>query len=441
MKMKTYLDNLFFVFLASIVIGPGLVYYKLYAFHIVLVMLIISLVVAHLKKQQHNFIFTINGDAIFWLVFTAWYALGLIWTYYLIGTLKYVVFLIFGFLIIFFITSFSTSEKNFKRAFKAIAITFIIGLIFSFLESFTSFRWPSYPLILYWNLYLPANVDISFMEIYKNISEQSWSSSFWGQKNSGAVAISLLLPFFLMSKNNIFRFLGTSAVLIVIIMSTSRGALIACSVGLLTYFVATKKIKSLFYFLATIICLTFIVFQNQDYFKKIGVPVDRYSAMASAISSYGHISEKYVDGSVSIRKQLIINGLNAFIASKGLGVGGYASIKVQADSGITNGLHKKTYLHNFWIEILVEAGILGFTMFLGWYLYTMFRLAKIYKNTTSEFFKYHAGSLFLAMLIFSIACISLGTAMYFLTMWILFGLSTAICHLDKITNIKHLSKT
>ena len=429
---RTYIDNIFFVFLVSAVMGSGFAYYKLYLFHIVLVVLIASIGIAYLRKQQHNFEFSNNAFVLFWLINLAWYIFSLIWTINILYTLKYLVFLLFGFLIIFFIVSYSATEEKYKRAFKPIAITFIVGLAFCLLESFSSFRWPADALYKYFDT--PNNNSLSFANIYANAQHSSKSSSFWGFHNTVSCAISLLLPFFLMLKNPYYKYIGALLVLIVIAMNGTRGVLIAYFIGLLAYFLVTRHFKQFIVIASIIIGATFVITPSINYLHKIGIPVDRLATSINALSNYIYLSDKPVDGSVRVRKQLIVNGLEAFEASKGLGVGGGASVAVQESKG-GHVAYIKT-MHNLWIELLTEGGIIGFLMFFVWYVLVTFNLLKIHLKTTNDFFKYHSGALALAMLIFAIACMSVSIVIYFFPMWILFGLASAICLLYRQENNK-----
>ena len=424
---RTYLDNIFFVFLVSAVMGSGFAYYKLYLFHIVLVVLIASIGIAYLTKQQHNFDFSNNTLVLFWLINLAWYILSLIWSINIIYTLKYLVFLLFGFFIIFFIVSYSTTEEKYKRAFKPIAITFIVGLAFCLLESFSSFRWPADALYKYFDA--QNNNSLSFAKIYSIAQQSSKSSSFWGFHNTVSCAIVLLLPFFLMLKNPFYKYIGALLVLVVIAMNGTRGVLIAYFIGLLAYFLVTRHFKQFLVIAILIIATTFVITPSINYLHKIGVPVDRLATSIKALSSYVYLSDKFNDGSLRVRKQLIVNGLDAFVASKGLGVGGGASVAVQESKG-GHVAYIKT-MHNLWIELLTEGGIIGFFMFFAWYVLVTFNLLKIHLKTTNEFFKYHSGALALAMLIFAIACMSVSIVIYFFPMWILFALSTSLIIIHK----------
>jgi teichuronic acid biosynthesis protein TuaE len=115
--------------------------------------------------------------------------------------------------------------------------------------------------------------------------------------------------------------------------------------------------------------------------------------------------------------------MNALWKSNGLGVGGGGSIAVQERAA---GFSDLKSMHNFWVELLVDSGIFFFSLFVIWYLRLTFNIYKIYKSHTNAFFSYHAGSLFVSLLTFIIACISASSVIYLLPMWLMFGMSISL---------------
>ena len=136
--------------------------------------------------------------------------------------------------------------------------------------------------------------------------------------------------------------------------------------------------------------------------------------------------------SIGIRLQLIRNGINALIESCGLGVGGGGSVAVQESVGGV----EVTSMHNFWIEVLVDSGILFALIFYMWYVYLVFILYKIRTVTKNKYLKYYASATSLSMLGFIVGAISASTVIYLLPMWILFGFAIAV-----VNNYKRMKWT
>jgi O-antigen ligase len=116
--------------------------------------------------------------------------------------------------------------------------------------------------------------------------------------------------------------------------------------------------------------------------------------------------------------------MDALWASNGLGIGGGGSLEVQEKFGGVGG--KVASMHNFWIEILVDAGVLFFVLFMTWYFVIIWKLYKIYKKAKDLIYRYHAGVVCFGMLIFLIAAVSASSVIYFFPMWLMFGMSTSL---------------
>ena len=134
-----------------------------------------------------------------------------------------------------------------------------------------------------------------------------------------------------------------------------------------------------------------------------------------------------VDNSLRWRLELAKNGIDALIKSKGLGVGAGGSVVIQEKIGGVAG--RFTSMHNFWIEILVEAGILFFILFSAWYIAIIINLYKILRKIKNQL-SIRATAIFLSMVSFIPAALAASSTVYFFPMWIMLGLSIAIINLN-----------
>ena len=85
-----------------------------------------------------------------------------------------------------------------------------------------------------------------------------------------------------------------------------------------------------------------------------------------------------IGGSIEWRRQLVDNGLNAFYNSYGLGLGAGGSAANQELIGAVDG--RFISMHNFWIELLVEGGIIITCIFIFCYIGIIYRLFIISKK-------------------------------------------------------------
>lgn len=133
-------------------------------------------------------------------------------------------------------------------------------------------------------------------------------------------------------------------------------------------------------------------------------------------------------GSGGSRINQIQGGLVALRNSYLLGVGpGNAEYHLRQMPGT-----ERVYnLHNWWLEVLVNGGIVVFVGYLLFYaalLYNLFRVAIRSSDTTLA---YVAASLFAALVGYIFGSLSPSSAIHFTPMWIHFGLSLAVINLHR----------
>jgi hypothetical protein len=117
--------------------------------------------------------------------------------------------------------------------------------------------------------------------------------------------------------------------------------------------------------------------------------------------------------SIGIRQSLVKEGINAIKDSYGLGLGGGTSRLIKVGD-IEN-------MHFFWLEIVVEAGILFAFLFFIWYVSIVFSLYKISKVCKDSKIKYYASASSLSLIGFIFGAVSASSTIYMLPMWILYG--------------------
>ena len=81
---------------------------------------------------------------------------------------------------------------------------------------------------------------------------------------------------------------------------------------------------------------------------------------------------------------------------------------------------------NFWIEILVEGGVIFFSLMIVWYGSIIINLYKISRLGSNNEIKYYASALVLTMIGFIPAAVAASSTIYFFPMWIMFGMAIAV---------------
>jgi teichuronic acid biosynthesis protein TuaE len=431
--MKIKFSTLFSLLMGSAVIGSGVGYSKLYLYHLILFFFLTSWVVYSFCNKQTTLYWPKNNYFNFLLFLFSWYALSILWSINALYALTYLYYLFVGISLVFLICAYINTRERYLRVFKTLAVISTVALILALLESFTPLRLPTSPYSDYAALF--GREGIEFAEFESNIQAliKSAPTSFWGNPNNLAVAMVLLMPFFLMQNKNSIKYIGLLSVLLVILMTGSRGVFISFLFGLFAYFV----LRGVRFWVPL---LTFGIFFSAFIFNNIDVLKGSENKRISELASVGEVLFAYLfedstsEDSIGSRQQLIKNGLNALEKTGGLGVGGGSSIAVQEQAGGVAG--RLLSMHNFWVEVLVEAGVVVFVLFIIWYVSIAINLLKIYIKTKESFYRYQSSAMFLVFFVFAIAAVSASSVIYFLPMWIMFGLSIALISIHKreITN-------
>jgi len=426
--MKLRFRTLINCFFCSVLLGSGIGFGSIYLFHLILLFTLIFW--ALLESKQFN-LHAQNPRSIFFgfIVFMfIWYAMTLLWTMNIKYTLIYLFYILLGLSIVSFSIFWMSSKKLYAGIFRVLSITFIVHIVVCLLEIFTPFRLPTSPYSNYAFLFRRQTIDIEsiapeigrFMEIVP--------TGFHGNPNNLAVAMAITLPYFLFLKNNgIVKFFGIIAILLIVISTGSKGSFLAILAGLIYYVFMRSKLYFTIIGIVVISSFTSISMNIEKLRNSDNPRIAEIGQTAEALSLYLFSDyEESGGGSISKRQLLIRNGLDALWETWGLGVGGGASKAVQEQNQSTI-----TSMHNFWIEILVEGGVIFFFLFVIWYVSLIIKLNSIFRHSCSDFFRYHAASLTVSLIIFSVGCISASTAIYFLPMWLMFGLAISLIMLYK----------
>ncbi|MCX5852802.1 MAG: O-antigen ligase family protein [Deltaproteobacteria bacterium] len=404
-------------FLISAVLGPAVSYSKLYLFHIALVSLIFSYF--YLYGPHLPVIKTATKSHVFFIVMFLWYLVTVIWAPNKIYAFQYLFYILCGMAIVYSMVYFVDDCARQRLIFKALGFVFILEIMFSLLEAFTTFRLPISPFSTYASSFgRSTHLDEYDPQIINVLL--SMPTGFQWNPNNLAVTMTMILPYFLFHKNFLKSILGTISIFAIIITTSSRGALIGGIIAVCIWGIAFSWKRFLVIFLSLIIvCCVYVTgpymlshaFESED--KRVTAILGTYDALKLYLSD-----DPSITGSIGARKELIRNGLDALMNTGGWGVGGGCSKSVQEEMGTVDGM---TSMHNFFVEVFVEAGIVFGILFIIWYISIMIHLYLISMRTTISEIKYYASATSVSLLSFSVASISCSSVIYLLPMWLMFG--------------------
>ena len=411
--------------LVAAVIGPAIGYSSLYLFHLVAALL----VVCYLLDQGPRIELPSLGSRahVFWLFLGAWYLVSLIWCLNVELWVAYIFYLSCGFLVMFTVIFLAQDMTGLQRVLTILAVIFGIEIVIALLEIATPFRLPVSKFSSYASLM--GRESLVEAEFSTDVIQRVLSSPTgfnWNPNNLAATMV-FVLPFFLFWPGRWLRYLGTLAVLIIIGFSGSR----ACYAGVLLVFAVWGLGFRLRRAVMTMGALVFLVLFGGAVLKfaleATTDKADQVMSVGTAAQAYISAEQSGIRGSENRRIVLTSNGFRALRQSYGLGVGAGGSKEVQLRAG---GIGTEVQaMHNFWVEVLVDGGILVGGLFIAWYLYTAIRLYLVAITTRNQNLRYFASATAAGFAGFSVGMVSPSSVVYMLPMWILFGLACATLNL------------
>lgn len=363
----------------------------------------------------------------------AWYAVTILWSENIPYTLRYLFYMICGISIILAALSYAHNIDRLSKLVRVLGVIFTIELILGLLESFTSFRLPVSPYSEYVSFFgRTSELETLSPEVEIESLERSATGFEWNPNNM-AIAMEMVFPFFLFYRKIWVKVIGFLAILAIVIFSSSRGVFIALSFMLAIYLVLYKKsIKMILLMLVGFIGLLVINYKfnlkesDNTQVREIAQSFDVLGRFLSDENASPNPSE-----SINVRKDLMNIGIGSIQDSYGIGIGGGCSTDMLENMGGV-GKKKITSLHNFWLEVSVEGGILFVLLFFAWYANLFLELFSIANRAQDPRLIYLAKATSLGLAGFLIGAISASTVIYFFPMWLLFGVSIAVVNCGRM---------
>jgi len=414
-QTKSKVDWLIIATIISAFIGPGLSYGKVYLYHITLVLCFVWM----LKKI---FLKEVTGVSDFakrffrydWPIIAYFGVLtvSLIWTPSLNMGIKYLSQLFLS-LSVYFLFYFLNDEE-FKIVLKLILAFFLLEIFICFGEHLKFWRYPISSYSSMANLFLRETNPDSYASV---------PTGFRFNPNNLGALIAIIGPFFyfsnLLKLNILFLpifYIGTAA--------NARAALVASLIGgfFAIWFMGKNQLlklgKILVIFLLIFLLMWKLFLHGYLEMRKI------YSIPREMIAFF--IPDEIPDDdSVRIRRNLFITGFKNLAESNYFGTG-VSSTLVQAN---------KANLHNYWLEVLVEGGLLGGCLFYFWYIKKLYSLMmRLFRRKPNENFEEFQLSIrkstMISLIIIPFAIISCSTAVYYSPFWLLLGIAGYLVRKD-----------
>jgi O-antigen ligase len=252
--------------------------------------------------------------------------------------------------------------------------------------------------------------------------------SFFGNQNNFATFLSLSLPYLAVLpivyrdvRLRAIGFVGGGAALIFILLTGSKSGLLAAGLvilGLLVLVGTDRRARGRVLVAGAIAGLAVLLVVP----SVLGGGLVQLDERTVTKFDFGILAQQLEsqEGSGGVRASLLSEGLGLVAETDGLGVGAgnaETSVRGLADfPGVAN-------LHNWWLEVLVNGGVVGFALYLAFYLTLLRRQAHAARRTRDPLVRYMALAGTLSLVGWILGSIGPSTAIHFAPMWVVFGLS------------------
>lgn len=253
------------------------------------------------------------------------------------------------------------------------------------------------------------------------------ATSFFGNQNNFATYLTLSLPYFLVLPV-VFRdvrlraagLAGAAAALVGLLYTGSKSNILALAlivVGLLVVLGADRRNRGRLVGAGVIAVLAVLLVVPSIQGNGV-IPLPE-RAVTKFDFSLLSAQRDAATGSGAVRSSLLEDGLRLVAQTDGLGVGaGNAEVKVRSLAnfpGVAN-------LHNWWLEVLVNGGVIGFALYLALFTTLLRGQLRIARRTTDPLLRYLGLAGGLSLIGFIAGSLGPSTAIHFAPMWITFGL-------------------
>ncbi|WP_323593464.1 O-antigen ligase family protein [Aliarcobacter butzleri] len=290
-------------------------------------------------------------------------------------------------------------------------------------------------LIAIWEINTAQHLSVSGYnetpELIYNIPTTVYTNS-----NDYATFLSLSFPFamfYILTSKKIqlkFFFIVVSfTIAFLIIFIGSRANIISIAIAFMLYFILSNKqfkIKTIVFFIILIL-ISLISFQ--EIIKDIIIMVNN-----NLISIFDS-SERNMNESNIIRINLIYNSIDFLLQTYGFGVGA-GNAEIWMEKYASNNTFNVTNPHNWWIELLVNYGIIIFIFYVIIYFRILYQLLLIFMNSQYIDQKEISKVLLVSLFTFLFASVSSSSVMAFIPQWILLIMSITFINLVKLSKVK-----
>lgn len=393
------------------ILGPNLALPQapsLFAFRVVIVLLGLGVVAYLLMDGRMVIPRGLPRAAGFLVGLVAWSTLSIFWAVDTAAALRWTLFLVMMAGLALGIALAFRQRSAAIRLLVALGVTFTVATALALAEVRLGIRLPTSALA-------GTSRDAAF------------ATSLFGNQNNFATYLSLTLPYFLClpivfrdARLIMLGAVGGAVTLAALLFTGSRSNLIATFLVLagLVLVLATDRRRRGRALAGIAIALLAVLLVAPSLAGGGVIPLPERIVTKFDISILSQ-QQKAGLGSGAVRASVLDEGLALVANSGGLGVGaGNAETRVRGLANFT-GIEN---LHNWWLEVLVNLGVVGLALYLGLYLTLLRGQLRVARRTDDPFVRWLALAGALSLVGFVVGSLGPSSVIHFAPMWITFGL-------------------
>lgn len=395
------------LFLASAVLGYVISIGKLYLFHLVAVMIVGLMFSGYLRVYAQTFLAT---KAL--LLFFAYAVLTLLWAPNFKNGIYVLFYFANAFFIIFILINFSQTKEKLNFIFKVLSIFFLLNFFIGLLETTGYFRLPMSP---YYGL--------SFTK----------PSGFNSNLNNFGFVFLAIFPFLFLYPQRLAKFISTILAVWFAFKLESKGFFLGLIAFFVFYFFWEIKKKSTWRWIALLGFMAFIMLLfSIVLMKDIQLNNSVFSTFSQIERGVDLMRSEEIEArdSTGVRSFMYIYGLQELASSYGRGTGaaGVGS-KLAIDTELFGEDKDLFSFHNFFLEMLIDYGVLPFAIIMFGYFRLINKLKKYSAKANDTLLGYYAKASALSLLTILPASISPSSIIYVFAFWLVIGFSIATSNL------------
>ena len=391
----------------SYIIGSGISYNKFRLFHLLAMVYFIDVIINFRQLKARRWDLPM-------LVFLIWETITIFWASNFNISLRYLFCLGNGVVLLFLSGFYFNGSDEMLERFLKFIFRFNFGImIVGVMEIFGIFRWPK-------NFYTETfyNSDVTkLLAIYKTDLAglaylKSLPAAFFWNSNDLCFYIMATLPLIFIVKNEsrYFKYAYFLLTFFILLVNTGRATILSLIIFLFTsIFLFKLDIRFRLFFSSLLIAVLSIMLMAPRLSIMGTSRQNRLMSFAGAIVVYSNVkvdktisNQLYISSSTEKRASYLKMALAEFKKRPVFGIGS-GNLLLQYDNNLP------TNVHNFWLEIMVETGLIGFSLFFYW-LFSWLRKVWGQGERTK--------ALFLTFLVIAPSALAVSSAVYQPGFWI-----------------------